>query len=173
MRDADKEGKPMTSNNIQKRLRLLSTNKDEGERRHPRGNRSSALGSFLDRDRLFFAHRTNDGDEEILASVKVGANLLPDVAVGGLDIILRFTLIVHEIKVAIVDVDKLVFVTPDMRDIHIVSGGTDIFQLLVGEDVDGNEMDLCVTVLSGLGGGHVDDFAGTAFDNDVTAFTKS
>jgi hypothetical protein len=35
------------------------------------------------------------------------------------------------------------------------------YKLLVGEDVGGNQVDLGVTVLSSLGGRHVDDLAGT------------
>ena len=34
--------------------------------------------------------------------------------------------------------------------------------------IDGNKMDFSVTVLSGFGGGHVDDFARSSLDNDVS-----
>jgi hypothetical protein len=44
--------------------------------------------------------------------------------------------------------------------------------LLVGEDINGNKMDLGVTVLTSLGGGHVDDLAGTALDDDVAVLAK-
>ncbi len=47
-----------------------------------------------------------------------------------------------------------------------MGGRAQVFQLLAGEDVDGNKMDLGVTVLSGLGSGHVDDLAGTTLDDD-------
>lgn len=60
-----------------------------------------------------------------------------------------------------------------MGDIHVVGGGGQIFILLGGEDVDGDEMDLGVTVLSGLRSGHVDDLAGTVLDNDVTVLAQS
>lgn len=35
--------------------------------------------------------------------------------------------------------------------------------------IDGHKMDLGVTVLAGLGGGHVDDLARAVLDHDVTA----
>ena len=61
---------------------------------------------------------------------------------------------------------ELVLATSDVGDIHVVGGGAQIFELLAGEDVDGNQMDLGVTVLASLGGRHVDDLAGTALDDD-------
>jgi hypothetical protein len=54
-----------------------------------------------------------------------------------------------------------------------VSGGAEILELLAGEDIDGDEMDLGVTVLAGLGGRHVDDLAGTALDHDVATLAES
>lgn len=50
--------------------------------------------------------------------------------------------------------------------------GTEILQLLVRENVDGDKMDLGVTVLAGLGGRHVDDLARTALDNDVATLPQ-
>lgn len=39
--------------------------------------------------------------------------------------------------------------------------------------VDGDKVDLGVSVLAGLRGRHVDDLAGTALDDDVTVLAKS
>lgn len=47
-----------------------------------------------------------------------------------------------------------------------MGGGAEFFKLLGSEDVNGDQMDLGVTVLSGLGGGHLDNLAGTVLDND-------
>ena len=47
-----------------------------------------------------------------------------------------------------------------------MGGRGEIFELLVGEDVDGDQVDLCVAVLAGLGGGHFDDLAWALFDDD-------
>lgn len=60
-----------------------------------------------------------------------------------------------------------------MGDIHVVGGGRQILELLAGEDIDGDQVDLGVTVLAGLGGGHVDDLAGAALDHDVTVLAQS
>lgn len=68
---------------------------------------------------------------------------------------------------------ELVLATGDVGDVHVVGGGGEIFQLLAGEDVDGDQVDLGVTVLAGLGGGHVDDLARAALDDDVTTLPQS
>lgn len=56
--------------------------------------------------------------------------------------------------------------TLDVGDIHVVGRGRQVFQLLVGEDVESSQVDLCVTVLASLGGGHVDDLAGTTLNDN-------
>lgn len=68
---------------------------------------------------------------------------------------------------------ELEFLAGDVGDVHVVGGGRQIFELLASEDVDGNQVDLGVTVLSSLGGGHVDDLAGTTLDHNVTVLTQS
>jgi hypothetical protein len=67
---------------------------------------------------------------------------------------------------------KLVFAANDVGDIHVVGRWGKIFQLLAGEDVDGDQVDLSVTVLASLGRGHVDDFAWATFDDDVTVLSQ-
>ncbi len=67
---------------------------------------------------------------------------------------------------------QLEFGTLDIRDVHIVGGGRQIFQLLVGEDIESRQVDLCVTVFASLGGGHVDDLAGTALDDDKAVLSQ-
>jgi hypothetical protein len=54
-----------------------------------------------------------------------------------------------------------------------VGGGAELLKLLVGEDVDGDQMDLSVAVLSGLGGGHFDDLARAVLDDDETGLPQS
>ena len=46
------------------------------------------------------------------------------------------------------------------------------YKLLASEDVDGDQVDLGVTVLASLGGGHVDDLARAALDDDVTVLPQ-
>ncbi len=60
---------------------------------------------------------------------------------------------------------KLVLFARDVRDIHVMGGGAKIFELLAGEDVNCNKMDLGVTVLAGLRSAHFDDLARAALDD--------
>ena len=53
-----------------------------------------------------------------------------------------------------------------------MGGRRQIFEFLAGEDVDGSKVDLGVTVFASLGGGHFDDLAGTAFDDDETVLPQ-
>ena len=45
---------------------------------------------------------------------------------------------------------ELVFLAGDIWDIHVVGGWAEIFELLAGEDIDGDEMNFGVTVLASL-----------------------
>lgn len=47
-----------------------------------------------------------------------------------------------------------------------------VLKLLASENIDGDEMDLSVTVLAGLRGGHVHDLARAALDHDVTVLAQ-
>lgn len=53
-----------------------------------------------------------------------------------------------------------------------MGGGAKIFELFAGEDIDGDEMNLGVTMLASLGGGHLDDFARAALDDDETVLPQ-
>lgn len=68
---------------------------------------------------------------------------------------------------------KLVLLAGDVGNVHVVGGGRQLLKLLASEDVDGDQVDLGVTVLAGLGGGHVDDLARAVLDDDVTVLAKS
>lgn len=60
----------------------------------------------------------------------------------------------------------------DNGDVHVVGGGRQIFELLASEDINGNDVDLGVTVLSGLGGGHLNDLAWATIDDNVTVLPQ-
>ena len=53
-----------------------------------------------------------------------------------------------------------------------MGGGREIFILLASEDVESDKMDLGVTVLAGLGGGHVDNLAGAALDDNEAVLAQ-
>lgn len=54
-----------------------------------------------------------------------------------------------------------------------MSGGREIFELLSSEDVEGDQMDLGVTVLASLGSRHVDNFAGPVLDHNEAVLAQS
>jgi len=68
---------------------------------------------------------------------------------------------------------KLVFATADVGHIHVVGGRAQIFHFLAVENVNGDKMDLGVTVLAGLGGAHLDNLAGTVLDNNIAVLAQS
>lgn len=68
---------------------------------------------------------------------------------------------------------KLVLLARDVGDIHVVGGGGEILELLASEDVNGDQVNFGMTVLSSLGGRHVDNLARAALDNDVAVLTQS
>ncbi len=68
--------------------------------------------------------------------------------------------------------DQLIFLTSDVRDVHVMGRWAEFFKFLAGEDVDSNKMDLGVTMLASLGGRHVDDLAGTVLDHNETVLPQ-
>jgi len=67
---------------------------------------------------------------------------------------------------------ELVFLAGDIRNIHVMGRGAEILKLLAGEDVNSDKMNLGMSVLSGLRGAHLDDFARAVFDADETVLAK-
>ncbi len=66
-----------------------------------------------------------------------------------------------------------IFLARNIGDVHVVGGGGEILKLLAGEDIGGDKVNLGVTVLSSLGGRHVNDLAGTVLDHDVAVLAQS
>ena len=67
---------------------------------------------------------------------------------------------------------KLIFLSRDIRDIHIMGRGAKFFQLFSGENVNRNKMDLGVTMFSSLRGGHVDNLARTVLDDNESVLSQ-
>lgn len=131
-------------------------------------------GSFFGIDSSFFTHSSENDDVGILSLIcKELCDLVVDFALRKLDIVLGGTIIRHERKETIVgNVEELEFLAADVGNVHVVSGRAKIFQLLAGEDVNGNEMDLGVAVFAGLRGRHFDDLAGAVLDDDETVLPQ-
>ena len=53
-----------------------------------------------------------------------------------------------------------------------MGGWREIFELLASEDIESSDVDLGVTVLAGLRGGHIDNLAGAALDDDETVLSQ-
>ena len=67
---------------------------------------------------------------------------------------------------------KLVLLATDVGDVHVVGGGAEIFELLAGEDIDGDQMNLGVTVLASLRSGHFNNLARALLDDDETVLPQ-
>lgn len=53
-----------------------------------------------------------------------------------------------------------------------MGGWAKFFELLASEDVNGDKMDLGVTVFASLGGGHIDDLAWAVLDHNETVLAE-
>jgi hypothetical protein len=62
-------------------------------------------------------------------------NLEKDGSETYLDVVFRVTIRVHQIEETIIDVNELVFRAPDMRHLHVVGGGGNIFHFFGGKDL--------------------------------------
>lgn len=60
----------------------------------------------------------------------------------------------------------MIFLARHIGNFHVVGGRAKIFELLGGEDIDGDQVDFCVAVLACLGGGHLDDLARAVLDDN-------
>ena len=117
-------------------------------------------------------------------------DLLADLALRDLDIILGIAVLRHERKKAVVrdvklarvshmtherrawDTHELVLLASDVGNIHVVGGGAQFLELFTGEDIKSDQMDLGVAVLSSLGSGHIDDFAGAVLDHHESVLAQ-
>jgi len=134
---------------------------------------SSTLGRLLPRDGLFLAHGRHDRDQHVLSFIKCSINVPSKVTVRDFDIVFGITVVVQEVQKTIINVSQAVFLPLNVRDVHVVCRWADIFQFFTRENVDGDEMDLGMSVLSSLGSRHIDDFAGAAFYDDMAVFAES
>jgi hypothetical protein len=53
-----------------------------------------------------------------------------------------------------------------------VGGRAKFFKLLASEDIDGDQMDLCVTVLARLRGRHINDLARSVLDANESVLSQ-
>jgi len=133
------------------------------------------FGSLLGLNSDLLTHSGLDDDVDVLVLIFEHADkTLTNFTFGDLDIVLGVTVILQQGEEVIVgDIQKLVLLTGNVGDVHVVGGGGQILKLLASEDIDGDQVNLGVTVLASLGGGHVNDLARAVLDDDVTVLTQS
>ena len=129
----------------------------------------------------------------LLISAEKLLDLLTNFTIWHLDIILGGTVVRHKGQETIVSDVKLshdisiwtdlkcrfvicsyqlIFTTNDVGDLHVVGGWGQILQLLAGENVEGSQVNLSVTVLASLGGGHIDDLAWATLDDNESVLSQ-
>jgi len=137
-------------------------------------------GQLLEGDNLFLVHGLQDRDQQGLTFIESGQQVVGDILVvsGGIsrqvEIVLGLTVVEqdgHRSGVT-VDIQKLELGTLDVRHIHVVRGRAQVLVLLVGENVDTNNVALGVTVLSRLGHRDFDDLAGVSLEHAVSVLTE-
>lgn len=142
---------------------------------------------------LFLSVWSEPRPTEFLPGIETFHDLFTQIALGDLDIILGIGIRVHQVKETVIDVDLRILSAPtsskknrpitmrayqgilgafNVRNIHVVGRRREILELLAGEDIDRDKVDLGVTVLASLGCRHVDDLARAALDHDVAVLPQ-
>jgi len=131
-------------------------------------------GSLLGLNGDLFTHGGKDNDVGVfLFLLKQSGDFLSNLSIWNLDIVLGLSVISHQRKETIVrDIEKLVFLARNVWNIHVVGGWAKFFEFLSGEDIDSNKMDLGVTVLTSLGGRHIDNLARAVLDADEAVLSQ-
>lgn len=130
-------------------------------------------GQDLGSDSTFLPHGRNHGDHEFITRFKLRLDFLADVVFRNTQVLSDVSVVAHQGHVAFIDVNQLVVYPLNGGNIHVVGGGAHIFILLVGEDVDTNQVNLSMSVFAGLGGGHLYNFAGTSLQHHIAVLTQS
>lgn len=130
---------------------------------------------LLHRDDFLGTHGRQDSHQQILAFVKVSLHLLVDLVGVHVEEQVRagVVLVIHDgDKALLIDIDELEILAGHNRGRHVVRRRRNILELLSGEDVNGHDIGLGVTVLACLRRRIVDDLAGKTLDHDVRALLQ-
>jgi hypothetical protein len=133
---------------------------------------SCLFWSLLERDSSLLTHGRDDGDQQVLTLVEGGLKGLTQITLWGSDIVLGVTVLGHQVQETVINVQQLELGSLNERNFHIVSRWRQILHLLLGEDVGSDQVDLSVTVLTSLGGGHVDNLTWTTLDDNETVLSQ-
>ena len=122
---------------------------------------------------LLLTHGSNNANVDLLTLIKGRTDLVTQVTLGHLQIVLGVSVVQQAGAVTLIrDINQTEIGTLDDGDLDVVGGRAQLLELLGGEDVDGDEVNLGVTVLSSLGGGHVNDLARVTLDHNVSALAE-
>jgi len=142
--------------------------------------KKSNLLHLLEGDDLLLGHGGQDGDQDRVTVVEGGDDLLGSLLVvtvgplGQVQVVLGVTVLQQDGDGTslFIAIDQLVLGTSDVRDLHVVGRRGHILDLLVSEDIDTGDGALGVTVLTGLGGGDLDQLARETLQHSVATLTK-
>ena len=121
------------------------------------------------------AHGFKEGDEHVFAIIEIRLDLFAQLNIWRHVVAIKW---LEGLKVQEGDrfardsffaVTDLVVIALDEWNHGVVGSWAQLLQLLAGEDINGHKVTLGVAVLSGLGGGNVNNLARAALDNNVTS----
>ena len=108
--------------------------------------------------------------ENLLAVSNGASDFFSKIAIRNFEVLTHVTTVVHQGEIIVVNVAKLVVLSGHIGHVHVVGGGANIFVFLSCENVEGDHVDFGVTVLTGLGGGHLHNLARAALKNTIKIF---
>jgi len=118
---------------------------------------------------LLTASRDNVDDDAILILLEGTLDVFAEFAIGETQVILLLEgfQVQKGSEPVLVHGHQLVLLALDDGHVHVVGRRADVLKLLVGEDVQGNHVNLSVSMLAGLRGRHLDNLARAVLDHDV------
>ena len=118
-------------------------------------------------------HSGDNSNVDLLTLIEGVTDLVSQLTLRDLQVVLGLSVVQQARAVSlVVDINQTEIGTLDLGDLDVVGGGAQILELLAGEDVDGDEVNLGVTVLSGLGGGHLNNLARVTLDDNVSTLAE-
>jgi len=100
---------------------------------------------------LFNAHSAEECAHDVLARIELTADLFAKLSFRDLNVFTNVARFLHQRQeVVFRDVHKLIVKALHHRHVHVVSGGTDIFILLLIVKINANHVNLSVAVLASL-----------------------
>lgn len=78
--------------------------------------------------------------EQLLSGFEIGTQLSSEIAVGDLEILAQVSVVGHESQISVVDVCQLIVFALHVWNVHIVSGGADIFVSKCKKQTDAERM---------------------------------